>query len=219
MKICTSALAAAVGLGCVAGAASASSIDLSFSRVEPHNAAVNPASQFHCTISDVAGHSDQVTFSFSNAVGIASSIMEIYFDDRGSNLLNIANLTQQGASFASGSSPGNLPGGQNLGPAFNSDFSVDAGSGGPTEGLNAAADYLTLKFDLPSGKTYSSVVSAIQTGALRVGMHVISIGTGGQSDSFVDGPGVVPLPPAAMTGGVLLAGLAGAAGVRRRAAR
>src|SRR5262249_16044196 len=120
-----------------AGAASASSVDVSFFRVTPANSPLNPASQLHCTVSDVAGHPNQVTMHFCNNVGISSSIMEIYFDDRSPlSLLSIAGMSQSGASFATGSaSPGNLPGGANLSPAFSavSSFSADAGNGGPTQ--------------------------------------------------------------------------------------
>src|SRR5262249_39825197 len=157
-----------------------------FFRVEPHNASVNPAGQFHCLVSDVAGHSDQVTFRFTNNVGVASSIMEVYYDD--GPMLGIAALAQQGCSFVGGSAnPGSLPGGNNLTPPFNAtqSFSADAGSGGPTEGIDTNTDFLEMKFNLINGNTYNNIVAALQSGALRIGMHVINIGNGA-SDSFVN---------------------------------
>lgn len=203
-----------------AGAASASSVDVTFSRVTPANSPLNPAAQLHCTVSDVAGHSDQVTMHFSNNVGIASSIMEIYFDDRTPlSLLSINGIGQSGATFATGNaSPGNLPGGANLTPAFNanSSFSADAGSGGPTQGLDAAADYLDMTFNLQTGNTFGTVLTALQTGTLRIGLHVIAIGgSDGQSDSFVNNAVIAPVPQAAALGGAMLAGLLGIGAIRR----
>jgi hypothetical protein len=205
----------------LAGSAWADSIDVSFTRVEPHNAALNPASQFTCTASDVAGHPDEVNFHFTNSAAIYCSIMEVYFDD--GPMLGIASLGQQGCSFAGGSAnPSNLPGGSNLTPPFvaTQSFSADAGSGGPTQGIDTSTDFLDMTFTLINGNTFASIVDALNDGALRIGLHVISIGNGA-SDSFVNGgPGpTVPLPPAALTGLLGMGGVAGFGLLRRRIGR
>jgi hypothetical protein len=171
-------------------------------------------------VSDVVGHADQVTFTFTNIVGIASSISEIYYDDRNPlQLLTINSLTQQGCTFTGGgANPGNLPGGNNVTPAFNanSSFSADA-QGNPSLGIDTASDYLTMKFDLQAGATFATVVTALNSGTLRVGIHVRGIGTQASSDAFVNtAVDTVPVPMAGLTGGAMLLGLAG---VRRRLAR
>lgn len=74
----TLALAAAVAVSSLAVSASATTTTYGFSRVSPFNASQNPAAQFGVTITDPS--STQVAFRFTNNVGIASSISEIYFD-------------------------------------------------------------------------------------------------------------------------------------------
>jgi hypothetical protein len=209
---------AAAGVLALAGVASATTVNVGFARVEPHNSSQNPAAQFNCAVSDVVGHSNQVTFTFTNNVGITSSISEIYYDDRNPLQLLTLNepLIQQGCSFAGGSAnPGNLPGGNNLSPPFQAimGFSADA-VGNPSVGIDTPTDFLTMNFTLQSGASFATVVSALNSGSLRVGVHVRNIGTNGQSDSFVNSNvSTVPLPIAAWTGGAALLGLAG---LRRR---
>jgi len=217
MRMCSGALAAASGL-VLSSAATAASIDLGFTRVEPHDASVNPASQLKVSVSDVSGQPGQVTFKFTNTAVIYSSITEIYFDSRGSSPLSslFSSIAQSGASFdGGGASPGSLPGGNNVGFVTKSSFSADAGSGGPSQGIDTSSDWVQLKFSLASGKTFADVVSAINAGDLRMGLHVKAIGasffSSGDSDSFVNTVTAVPLPPAAMLG----AGLMGALVVRR----
>jgi len=204
----------------LASLASAASVDVFFSRVNPANGgATNPASQFKCVVSDVVGQPGQATFRFTNNVGIASSISEIYYDS--GPLLSLVSLTQSGCNFTGGgANPGNLPGGGNLTPAFNAvqSFSADA-QGNPANGINAAGNYLEMKFNLISGNTFASVVSALESGSLRIGLHVRSIqlpGGGDVSDAFVNTPSVVPLPPAALAGGASLLGLMVIRRLRRR---
>jgi hypothetical protein len=208
--------AAVVGSVISVGAAWATPVDVSFVRVEPHNASVNPASQFHCLMDVVTpGPGGQVEFTFTNAVGIASSISEIYFQD--GPMLGAAALTQAGTAFtAGGAVPGNLPGGENLTPPFIATevFSADA-QGNPSLGIDTATDSLVMTFNLLNNKSYADCVAALQSGDLRVGLHVRSIGDGGQSDSFVNGgpPVSIPLPQAAP---LALAGIAGLGLARRR---
>jgi hypothetical protein len=162
-----------------------------------------------------AGPGGQVSFTFTNAVGIASSISEIYFQD--GPLLGAATLNQVGTNFAAGgANPGNLPGGNNLTPAFNATelFSADA-QGNPSNGIDAASDSLRMTFHLLNNKSFDDCVTAFQTGDLRIGLHVRAIGTGGASDSFVNNQiTAVPLP---MTSTLGMAGLSMVMLRRRRA--
>lgn len=209
-----------VGVAALAGTAASAfgtTVNFGFTRITA-NASQNVASQFNVAVSDVAGQPTQVTFKFTNAVGIACSISEIYYDDRNPlQLLTLnATLVQVGCSFTGGgANPGNLPGGNTLTPAFNANqsFSADA-VGNPSVGIDTAADSLTMQFTLQPGATFASVINAMNVGTLRLGLHVRAIGTQGESDGFVTGGGpVIPLPAAAWMG---LAGLAGIAIVRRR---
>lgn len=157
----------------------------------------------------------QVGFLFKNNVGIASNVAEIYFDD--GSLLGLASVfNSAGVTFVQDEvdpvKPGELPGGNAISPAFVTSqyFSVDIGNG---SGLNQASDSALIVFDLLNGKTVADTSAALSLGlsdggnpeALRIGMHIRSIGTTGQSDAYINN-GIVPLPPSAWMGISLLGG-------------
>jgi len=194
-------------------AVSSADVTLNFFRVEPHNSSQNPAGQFSCVVSDFAP--GIVSFKYTNNVGIASSISEVYYDD--GPFLGIASLVQVGCAFTGGgANPGNLPGGNNLTPAFNAtqQFSADA-QGNPALGIDTATDSLEMRFNLINNKSFADVLTALQNGDLRIGFHVRAIGTQGSSDAFVNYPTVVPLPSAAWLGATGL-GLIGVTSLGRR---
>ena len=194
---------------------------LGFDRVEPSNAAENIASQLQVELLNetdaesmfggIDVPSGNVLFVITNAVGINSSISEVYFDD--GTLMGtptIFNSLGGSTSFANGANPGNLPGGNNVIPPFvaTAAFSVDA-QGNPSNGVSTSSDILGLAFELIAGNVFDDVVDALVSGDLRVGMHVRAIGTGSQSDAFVNKP--IPEPTA-----LALAALASALVLIRR---
>lgn len=129
------------------------------------------------SLSDLGG---AVSFVFGNTVG-DGSIANVYFDGLG--LLNFSSatvLSSSGVSFSLGGSPSNVPSGNTV--SFSSDFSVSAANPKPSNGVNTG-ETLTVSFDLTSGTSFSDVVSGISSGDLRVGLHVISLGS--NSESFV----------------------------------
>ena len=84
-----------VGIAALAGSAASAlgaTVNFGFTRITA-NASQNVASQFNVAVSDVAGQPTQVKFKFTNAVGIASSISEIYYDDRNPLQLLTLNAT------------------------------------------------------------------------------------------------------------------------------
>lgn len=182
-----------------------------------NNAPSNLSSQLAVDISDLGG--GLVSFKFSNNVGIASNVSEIYWDvtDSAMALLNFgtANLSRTSGpgpsvDFSIGGSPSNLPGGNSISPNFESDFMVSADNPAPHHGLNHAADSLTVRFALAAGKSYADVISYMNGGLLRLGTHVTGIGTTGQSDSYITT--TVPAPAAIALGAI---GAALAAAFRR----
>lgn len=206
---------AVLGLA-IGSAAMAAPVTVNFTRITS-NSSQNVASQFTCVVdlfqAASGGNPEVVSFRFQNAVGIQSSISEVYYDD--GPLLGIASLSQQGANFVGGgANPGNLPGGNTIGFNATQIFSADA-QGNPSNGLDVASDYLEMRFNLINGTTFQGIVDSLQSGALRIGMHVRAIGQDGNSDGFVNTPPtvVIPLPGAA---GMGIAGLMGIAAVRRR---
>ncbi len=201
----------------VSAPALADSVDVPFTRIT-NNASENVASQLGLTIQEVDGDDSVVDFVLTNAVGIQSSISEIYVDNglpTGEDLETGSIFEQIGTEFIWGSaSPPDLPGGETLDDPFDVTFSLlgDA-QGNPSKGIDTNTDRLTIRFVYQVGTTFSDLVDALNNGALRVGLHVRSIGDAGESDGFVSGPPTaVPLPSAAGLASIALAGL----GLRRR---
>ena len=154
----------------------------------------------------------QTLFQIVNAGPVASSVDGVYFDWTSPTpaLTPMSFLSDTGVAFT-GSSGGNLPGGNTVTPlAFTSDYVFDADNPRPTNGINAG------EFARFVGTgTQSAVEAALNAGLLRVGLHVQAIdplgGLGG-SESFVNPnggggpPAAVPVPAAVWLFGSALAG-------------
>ena len=164
-----------------------------FNQVTANNVE-NLGSQLSVNVTDNGAGS--VYFTFNNNVGIASSVAEIYFDNKLTNFFSgFSIISQIGTSMADGSTnPADPPGIA----SFVADYSVDVNPGPPANGLNNAADFITIA-GLLSGADFSDVITAINGGAFDVAMHVRSIGQAVGSDSYniVGTPNAVPLPAAA----------------------
>jgi PEP-CTERM motif-containing protein len=152
----------------------------------------------------------QIRFDLSNVGANAAVIAGVYWDDSGSALLgSIASIVDgTGVSFSANGSPPVLPGGASISPAFVVGFRVNADSPPPMNGVGPG-ETLGVIFDLKSGVTPADVLAAMNSGALRVGLHVIAFASGG-SESFVNN---VPEPTSAL---LLGAGVFGLAALRQR---
>jgi len=219
----------------------ASPISLDFMRVTS-NSAVDVASQLHVTVYDQADalatlgktiSANDVVFTFKNSVGIKSNITEIYFDD--SNLLgsqiSIYHLAGVAGFGPTPLNPGNLPGGNPVGFDATAGFGADVDAisnqvlhdaGVTRNGIDAFGDSLGIRIRLNTDVSFLNLAQGLQADALRIGLHVRSIGAQGDSDSFVSngstagGGGLgspVPLPAAAW---MFLTGFVGFLGLQRR---
>jgi len=136
-----------------------------------------------------------VRFHFKNLGPEASVISEIYFDD-GALLAIAAVVDGPGVDFEQDANPPNLPGGQNVSPPFQVTEGFLAQSV-PAPSMNGAGplEWVAIDFTLQGAQTYADVLDDLDTGALRIGVHVIAYGSGG-SESFVN----VPEPGVALLG-------------------
>lgn len=145
--------------------------------------------QLSFTLSESGG---RAVFTFNNSGPAASSITDIYFDDPAPTLLDsifsIANSS--GVSFSSGASPTNLPGGNDPAYSFSADFSADSDSPIQPKGVNPG-EFVAISFNLLNGFTAQHVANQLNTGDLRVGIHVQGFANGG-SESFINNPGDLP---------------------------
>ena len=167
---------------------------------------------------DVTQSGSNVLFTFTNTSVIASSITDIYFDYGNTNYFSsVSNNTlgaagdSAGVSFSDGATPPNLPAGNTVG--FTADASGDSNSGAPgvsANGVNASTEFVKFLGTTLNGITFGDVLAGLDSGALRLGLHVQSIGTKGGSESFVNTPpNAVPLPTAGWLFGSALVGLMG----------
>lgn len=167
---------------------------------------------------DVAdGGNNSVLFKISKAsTSDAMFIGTVYFDVAktlltGVNAVNVNNVGD--VNFTGGASTANMPQGNIIG--FTTDYSFDNVNGAGNKWAIQSGESLGISF---AGK-YADVISAINAGSLKLGLHVQNINGG--SDTFVSEtpsgtpPASVP-EPLTMTG--LALGLGGMMAARRRQA-
>jgi hypothetical protein len=151
-----------------------------------------------------------VEFTFTNDIGIQSSITDLYFDASG--FLTKMKITGEssGVDFSAGSAnPPSVPGGGSATPEFVVSTSLVADSDPPSQpnGINATGEYLTISLKMATGVTFAEVVDALDMGpdtdaGIRIAAHVQGVGPGGESDSLIcctpNGDPVTPTPEPAI---------------------
>ena len=168
--------------------------------------------QMFVTVSEFARN--QVLFYFVNAGPEDSSITAVYFDD--GTLLGIALLIDAddgkggdpNVDFSQGASPPDLPGGNNVDPPFEVTAGFLADSDAPTQsnGVNPE-EFLGIVFELLKGGTIKNVFEELDSGELRIGIHVQGFADG-TSEGFINNAVPVPVPGAVVLGALGL-GLVG----------
>jgi hypothetical protein len=182
----------------------ASAVSYGFNRLT-NNGNPNLASQLSVDVTVTGGN---VSFQFFNNVGIASDIAQIYFDDgmlSGAAVITDSDGILTGVDYVPAANPQDLPGGNVILFVADQVFNASAVNPAPQNAVDAANEWVTLTFGLGSFADLNGVTAALDSGVLRIGLHVISIGTAGGSDSYVTGP-----PPNVPDGGttILLLGSA-----------
>lgn len=160
------------------------------------------ASQVQVDVTDAGGGLVDITVrnkgdSFSDFV-----ITQFYIDDEVPPLL--ADYDTLPANWGTPGTPPNLPSGGNV--SFFADYNSDADNPQTKNGIDLG-ESATFTMTLANDIDYLTLLDAMYAETTRIGLHIQSIGPGGQSDSFV----TVPEP-----GSLALIGFAGAIIVRRR---
>lgn len=158
---------------------------------------------------------NDVLFRLYNTGPENAVIEQVFFDGIG-GVLNLGIFNGTGVSFHQDvkckqdvcePNPGNLPSGNAY--SFEADDSYSADSPAPTNGIGAG-EQLGILFSV-TPDTYEAVLASLTSGAIKVGIHVISIGPTANSESFLNGPPDEPGPPVPEPGSfaALALGLAG----------
>lgn len=134
-----------------------------------------------------------VIFKISNTNATPTGIFigRVFFDSPTSLLSSpTANVQNSGSvNFSLDGSPGNLPQGANINWGNGvTDFSFTRVNGQANKWAVQNNETLGIKFT----GNYNNVVTALNTGTLRLGLHVQNINGG--SDSYVNNTGAVPEP-------------------------
>ena len=155
---------------------------------------------------DVTNGDGQVDFTFYNESELACTIASIYFDD--GSLLGISGVIDgPGTNFDTPAKSIDLPAGNLLDPDFDTTeaFSAVGQQPPPFNGVNNSMDeWVTITFDLLEGGTLQDVLDELDTGILRIGLHITSF-PDGSSESAVNYP--YPVPEPATVGLLALGGL------------
>jgi len=138
---------------------------------------------------DVTNGAGQVDFTFYNISSIQSSLARIYFDN--GSLLGISYLENgPGTVFSEVyPGPGNLPGGEMIGFYADKEFSIGSESPPPENGVNPPPpdEWVKITFTLVESGTLGGVIEELNTGELRVGVHIIDL-PDGSSESAINIP-------------------------------
>jgi hypothetical protein len=206
---------AIIAASVIAGTATADSIDISFAGLS-QNRGTDVANQLNMNVARVDGTNAFVDFTFTNTVGVVSSLTDVFFSDGPPrSLFTSFIVSQSGADFTwDWFSNGEFDGGDDVGFNVTSSFMADDSS--LSNGLDHSADQLVVRGIFRWGVGFDDLIERIERGVFRVGLHVKGIdGTTNGSFLSTSGgtPAAIPLPSAATLG---LAGMAGLAVRRRR---
>ncbi len=146
----------------------------------------NPGAIFKADVTDGGG---TVNFRFFNESTFSCVIAAIYFDD--GTLLGIDQINDGPGTYFLTGGTGNLPGAHLLSPPFVADreFNIGAANPAPKNGVNSIPDgeWVQITFRLADGGTFQNVLDELESGQLRIGLHITSF-PDGTSESAVNNP-------------------------------
>ena len=139
----------------------------------------NQEGRINCYV-DVTGDDNFANFTFYNNSTVDCSIASIYFDD--GSLLGISDIINgPGVQFIVPADAANLPAGNTLDPPFETtaDFSAKGVQPPPVNGVNNTesaepVEWVTIQFELINNSLLTDVFNGLNTGTLRIGIHITS---------------------------------------------
>jgi hypothetical protein len=192
---------------CVFAGAAQASVIYNFTDITHNDPAAAAAGEAQLFVTIAQAGASTVSFTFHNEGSAPMSITDIYFQD--GPILGLATIIDgPGTDFSPGVQPHNLPGANNISPPFQATEVFSAQSQPPVQpsGVNPGEE-LELVYTLISGKTVADIQRDLDSGALRIGLHVQGFASG-TSESFVNR---VPTP-----GAIAILGVGGLLVLRRR---
>jgi hypothetical protein len=178
----------------------------SFYNITNNNATDAAIGETQLRVNVTDAGSGNVLFAFENTGPYPSSITDIYFEQGVLGSFISLDDSDPGVSFGEGASPPNLPGGNDPSVNFATYKSFDSNPAAQPNGVNPG-ESLGITFSLASGSSFSDVLAGLDSGSMRVGIHVQGF-TGGGSESFV-----TPIPSTVL---LMIPGLLGLARFIRR---
>lgn len=170
----------------VAAPKSASAATIGFTCLTNNTGTCGAFAGFYTGTVTVAGNLMTVTISNSGP----GSISEIYADAPGTGagyaLSSIFEGPGTDFNAPNTGSPASLPSGNLAIPAFDTNFYATADNPSTVDGVNNG-EFVSLIFTLSGGQTQTSIDNLLNTGGLRFGLHVQSLGTQLTSEAFVSG--------------------------------
>ena len=174
----------ALALGALLFAPSAKAISFSFSDISSTTAANNTADQIFVDVVD--GVAGTVRFNFTFNAGDSGVITAIGFGGSNSGfLINTSTPTlfqSSGVSFENSTNLPNLGGG-----GFNQVFGVERTSAGGVSNGMSIGETLGVQYSLLSGKTLNDIITSINGGTFKIGMHIQSLDNGGSQKAVLNG--------------------------------
>ena len=162
-----------------------------------------------------------VKFCFDNAGPEASSITDVYWDDNAGLLTSIQSFGANtgNVAFSEGARPRNLPAGRSISPRFIADYSADSDRPVPHKGVNPGEELCVL-FNYtttgPAQDGFTEIIDAMNSGALRVGIHVQAYASGGSESFITDGDNGVTIVPEPASMILAMIGMSLVGGLKKR---
>jgi hypothetical protein len=135
----------------------------------------------------VSGGAGAVDFTFYNESLFQSSIAGIYFDN--GTLGDISAIINGPGTYFVEAFQGdkNLPAEMTLVPRFQTDITIRAAAVTFHNGINSlmTGEWVRMSFDLPADATLDTIAGELNSGLMRIGLHIIGLPDGSSESAIL----------------------------------